>query len=242
MNEEFDKRIRELCAYAVNRGVARFTDFLSPSALKRAKTLAAAAKCDFCEWGGAEWAERKIMGFGSAVGDFPLVILRIAPKNPRFFAPLTHRDYLGAILGAGIKRDKVGDIFVSGDTAYAVVADTVANAVEKIDAVGGNSVKTERAETVPEETRPKSETRRIVASSMRADVIVSRVFSLSRLDAGAYIKNSRVALNGTLLAKDEKRLSVGDVVSVRGKGKFRLLAVEGNTKKDKILLLVEIFS
>ena len=58
-------------------------------------------------------------------GDYPFDILRISPLHAKYAEQLTHRDYLGTILGLGIERAKIGDILVDGTDAVVFVHRTL---------------------------------------------------------------------------------------------------------------------
>ena len=112
------KRLTELAekAYRENRYI--FTDFLNISQLSAYHEM----KKEFIQtgsslFGGCPECERCVVRFGSedTLGydqPFPIAVLKIAPVNPKFAEKLTHRDYLGSIIGLGLEREKIGDIII----------------------------------------------------------------------------------------------------------------------------------
>ena len=57
---------------------------------------------------------------------------------------LTHRDYLGSLLGLGIKREKTGDIIVRDDGADIVICEELAEFVSlNYDKAGRTSLSVE---------------------------------------------------------------------------------------------------
>ena len=158
LDDEKAKRIKELAARSRDRGIFTFTPFLSPSRLLEIPYLCDGVSYEL--WGGASWAERKMVRFGSEdeIGykaDFPAVILHVFPANKKFANKLSHRDFLGAILNLGIERDMVGDIFVSDSEAYIIICEDVLSLIlAELDSVGRTTVKTELVDSVPDGFAP----------------------------------------------------------------------------------------
>ena len=109
--KRFIDRINELALRAFERGVYVYSDFLNPT--EEAEVNAAGCPVPVTFYGGSVFCERKMAAFGDFgyEKNFPLSVLEITPKSEKFFKPVTHRDFLGALLGLGIERGKVGDIF-----------------------------------------------------------------------------------------------------------------------------------
>lgn len=81
--------------------------------------------------GGYDDAERALLLFlpdwldaADAEGQSPIRCLR---AQFRADEKLTHRDFLGSLMGMGIIREKLGDILVSPDSTDLIVLDTVAD-------------------------------------------------------------------------------------------------------------------
>jgi len=125
------------------RGVRTFSDFLDPlSARKFYEVLELDASCNVMSYGGAFGCERLMIGFYSeydsmSESDFPIRALEIVHNNDK----LSHRDFLGSILGAGISRDKLGDIFVFADRAIAFLEAEISEHVfNSLSSVGSTSI------------------------------------------------------------------------------------------------------
>ena len=121
--EQFIKRIQELCQNAYQRDIVTFSDFLDLNELHMVnhinyRELGVTLKT--C--GGYELAERQMAAFIPDAlffqQDYPISCIQIRPAAEKFAESLTHRDYLGAILNLGIERSKIGDILVDGKTAH----------------------------------------------------------------------------------------------------------------------------
>lgn len=245
MNEEekrWRNRFSELAKRAYDRGRYAFTDFLSPLELQY---LYAAEKelsyAGVTVWGGFEGAERQVARFGKCDYEeaFPVVALKILPVNARFAEELTHRDYLGALVNLGIERSTLGDIVSSGGEAYLYCLGRIAPFVEEnLTRVRHTGVRCVRTEGGLSEKRERtSET--LFLSSLRADCAVAAVYRLSRADAAAFFEAERVFVNGRLCARASRELSEGDGVTVRGRGRFTLAEVTGESRKGRLRCRIE---
>ncbi|MBE5732420.1 MAG: hypothetical protein E7353_05205 [Clostridiales bacterium] len=235
MNEEWIKRCNDLYARSFTRGIYTFSDFVEEDKI----ALIPLKKEQFTTWGGAEITTRKMIRFGNSeeLGyeqDFPLVVLRFAPLSKKFATPLSHRDYLGAILNLGIERSKIGDIFLRDNEGYAVCHEDVADLIcESVDRVGKTSVKVEKCKDVPSSFLPQKQERELVVSSIRCDVIICKAYNLSRDDALEIFRENRVRINGNATTNNSYLLKIGDIISVRGFGKFEFLGEVGVSGKGK---------
>lgn len=151
---------------------------------------------------------------------------------------LEHRDYLGAFVGLGIKREMMGDILVQEQGADIVVCKDILGVVlEQYKTVGRSSVTLEEkalSEIVfSEEER---ETKRLTVASNRLDNILSGCFQSSRSEAQAWIQKGIVYVNYVEKYKNEFPLQAGDIVVVRGEGKIKLEEFGALTKKEKLPL------
>ncbi len=139
------KRIKELESRSFERGVFTFSDFLSPTSI--CEVTAVLKTGEYTLFGGVDYAERKMIRFGSTddLGyeePFPIIVLKITLQGGKFASPITHRDVLGAVLNLGIERQKLGDIFVNGTFCYVIADKTVAKLIVKeLISIGRNRVK-----------------------------------------------------------------------------------------------------
>ena len=243
--DNFSNRIKELSKRSNIRGIYTYSDFLSPSEQAEVESLCRGEYFEF--FGGAEFAERKIVRFGDPneivyEEDLPICVIEITVTNAKFTSPLTHRDYLGAILNLGIERDKLGDIFISSDSAYVVADKNIAEfLIDNLERVGHSPVKTSIALSIPNSLAPKIEEKDVVVQTNRVDAIISRVYNLSREIGSGLIADGRVSICGAVCSNSSKELKDGDVVSVRGFGKFVFLGEGGTSKKGKTYAHVGIY-
>ncbi|WP_282943376.1 YlmH/Sll1252 family protein [Paenibacillus sp. RC67] len=148
---------------------------------------------------------------------------------------LDHSDYMGSILALGIKRDKIGDIHVSDSGCHFLVADEVADYMRlNLQQVHRVHVQTE---LLPLEQLKAAQTKLeevgLSVASLRLDGIVSDVYHLSRAKILIPIKAGRCKVNWKQEEDPSKQLKAGDVISLQGFGRFKVLEVEGLTKKGR---------
>lgn len=245
MADDFENRITELYERSLSRGIFTFTDFLSPSKQAEAERIAGRNNVKF--FGGSENCERVMVRFGSEEEfgydeEFPIKIIKIMVTAGKFATEISHRDVLGAVLNLGIDRSKTGDIVVGKNEAYIFVADTIAEfIVSEVKSVSRNPAKAEIVGELPEDMRPKTEEREISVASNRADAVISRLYGMSREESLTKFKSGFVAINGKTCEKNEKTLCEGDVVTIRGNGKFVFIGEGGTSKKGKLYVKLKVY-
>lgn len=134
---------------------------------------------------------------------------------------LSHRDFLGALMGLGIKRESVGDILTADGYAVVFVKNEIKNyVISQIQKIGsvGVSVSLWDGTTLPMHNQFYDVN--CTVSSARLDNIVSAVVSLSRDKAATAIKQGLVFINSMVIENVSHIVKEGDKISVRGKGKF----------------------
>lgn len=235
--------VRDLKRRSFSRGITVYTDFLSPGDVDIA--VSESPEVSSFAYGGAAFAERKVVRFGGFsetedVTDFPIRIAKIETRGEKFAPELTHRDYLGALLSLGIEREAVGDIFVSGKTAYAAVLSGIADFIsEQLTFVGRARVEVSFVPSVPESFAPKMQEVRFSVSSLRLDAVLARLYGLSREDAGKLVEGMCVSCRGRVILKTSYVPKEGEVFAVRGYGKFVFGSVVGETRKGKLSVTAE---
>ena len=202
LSEERKNRIKELIERSEGRGIYTYSDFLSPTSIAEIRDYFKGAR--ITENGGANFAERRMLRFGSEEEisyreDFPISLLKITLTGGKFATAITHRDVLGAVINLGIERQKLGDIFVNGNTSYVVAHKTVAPlALSELNSIGRNKVTVEEIDALPDELAPKKEEKQFSLSSNRIDGIICKVFNLSREEGTNLCRNGVVAVNGKI--------------------------------------------
>ena len=171
--------------------------------------------------------------------DFQLAFFTI--NYPTKFIQLKHPDVLGALLSIGIDRSKFGDIRIDGESIQFAVAKEVQDYVTvQLTSIGKSKV---RVEPLTEndlliEVQEQWIEKNYTVSSMRLDVILATVLNLARQKSQALIKSGRVKVNWTMREETSFEVQEGDILSIRGFGRIKIILTEGRTKKDKIRLQI----
>ncbi len=240
--EQVKKRLAELSRRAQKRGEAAASDFLTPAEQAELTRLGlepyvfdggwegAERRCAvFLPWEGCEWESR-------------VVCLEIAPANVRFAEELTHRDYLGALMALGIRREAMGDILVRGKTAWLFCLDTVAEYVSaQLGEVRRTTVRVKTADPAAvEPPEPPKETV-VNVSSPRLDALVAAVYRLSRAESQRLFERELVLVNSLPARGPGAEAKKDDIISVRGHGRFQYLGGAGETRKGRLKARVRVY-
>ena len=240
------KRFLELAKKSYNSGIYTFTDFLGlgeQSAFHEIERELVGIP--YSAFGGVDGAERVIVRFGSEElcgydMPYPISIVICEPLSDKFAEKLSHRDFLGAILNLGIERSVLGDIAIVDNRAYIFVKDNMADFVaEGLTRVRKTSVKCRIVDSAPEGGLYNTKTIKIQAVGERIDALVAKVFSISRDDSATLFSRGLVFISGRCCESVSQRLKEGDLVSVRGYGRFIYRGIEGHTKKGKLNIIIE---
>lgn len=223
------------------------TDFCDPSRQALADKALGWLNDPESQWrGGYDGAERRRLliypeYLDSAGLDDGVVLLEVTGNFK--FQRVTHRDFLGALLSLGIKREKLGDIIVTeaGCQVFADsgVKDYIAWNLNKIHRVSVQVREVSRDELV----LPEREARvvRATVSSLRLDAVVSAGFGVSRSKMTREIAAEKVRLNWLVSNDSASPVKVGDVISVRGQGRLEVSEVSGTTKKGRIGIVLKCY-
>ena len=152
---------------------------------------------------------------------------------------LSHRDFLGCLLGTGISKESIGDILVGDGLCVVFLKDKIAGFVEnEINMVGSTRVSVKREIPLVLPAAFSLSPVEVLISSNRLDCIVSAVTRVSRSEAVSYINNAYASVNFTPCLKITKQLDKGDILSLRGFGRYIFESEIGRTKKDRIKILL----
>lgn len=228
-----------------------FSDFLAPEQVQEALSMPVVRNAPYLLWGGVDSCERKLFCFGNAETTgceptFPIALIRVQPAMEKFAQQLSHRDFLGAVMNLGVKRQVVGDIFVSGNSAYIFFKEQIASfIIENLVKVKNTQVKCElldinSAEGL-EELMPKTQNAVYSSASERLDGIIAAVYKLSRGAAVELIKGGLVQINHRFSCDTAAVLKAGDLISVRGKGRFIYRGCLGQSKKGRLRIAAEMY-
>lgn len=244
----FVDRAWEWVERAAERHETKRTDFLDPRQAHILFTLAnRSSDAQVVLSGGGTQAERQRAIIAPDYKpledeDMGIVVLDISSDDRRI-SELDHGDYLGALLGLGIKRDKIGDLHVSEEGCHVLIAEEIG------DFLIGHMKQAHRID-VNVSVRPLSALREVKSAleeqtlsvaSMRLDGVASDVFRLSRTKIIAPIKAGRCRVSWKPVEDPSFQLKAGDVVSMKGFGRFKVLEVEGVSKSGRIRVRVGKF-
>ncbi len=217
------------------------TSFLDP---REVAILASIVQRDpnlvFLTDGGYEQAERKRALIAPdyyvenpGLFNFNISFLRLESAEVK---GLEHRDVLGAVLGLGIKRNKLGDIIPHNKGSDMIVASELEDYLYfNIGQVGRHRVSIRKI-TRPELALPKQNIKIRTASvaSMRVDAVLAEGYRVSRTKASSLIKNGKCKVNWKLVDRPDYLVAPGDLISLRGFGRMVVEGIEGHSKKGRI--------
>ena len=236
-------RVLDKAEYTRLRNVPAHSQFLTDGEQILAQKALTAAKVDRYEfWGGYAGAERKICVFlpdwAEEMDEEPLAAVEVtAPQG----AKLSHRDYLGAMMGLGLTRDVAGDLLVAENRCQVVcLKSALPILLTQWAEVGKWSVHVREIsldEIEPGEDDVKI--RRETFQSLRFDAVAAAGFGLSRAKAASLISGGRILLNHLPCTKPDRILEEGDSLSGKGLGKCVLARVTGESRKGRIMVEME---
>lgn len=243
----FQNRINDLKSMAFQRDIVTFTDFLDLHQLHMIKNLRDDLPGVTTEtFGGYEGAERQMAAFipdALSYGwEYPMRCLKVTKEAGRAPESLDHRDYLGALVHLGVERSVLGDILLLDEAACFFCVDTMAGFfVQELVKIRHTPVRTEiwpHTEKIPE---PVKKPVQGTVSSIRLDAILAIAFGGSRTKLTPLIQGGKVFVNASPVTRSGHVLKEGDIVSVRGKGKFCFRQILSRTKKGRYGILLEIY-
>lgn len=230
---------------AAETGRPQCTDFLDPSLQRVAeRVLHQYKQLKSISWGGYLGAERvRVMIFPAAAqyrtADVPLSALEIEVAGD---AGLSHRDYLGAVLGTGLKREKIGDILLVGQGKAQLVAvpEVIPVLLASLSRVGSYDVKVREIDTADlTPAPPRQREIKATVASLRIDAVASAGFGLSRSKLAAAVKAGHLKLNWQSVKSPATEVKAGDVISFAGRGRVELAAVTGESRKGRLQILLK---
>lgn len=237
----FRKRLLDLAEQSYRNSQYTFTSFLTPGEQDVFYQMQNELKGVECTlFGGVEGCERQMLRFGGvdSLGydmEFPVCCIEIRPTLAKFSDKLTHRDYLGALMNLGISRNTIGDIMQREHCAYLFCADKIADfVIENLTKIKHTSIKCQRLEAMPEAVKPQKESVNLVVTSTRMDVIVAKLYHMSRSQSLNLFREKKIFVNGRQMENNSGVLKEQDVVSVRGYGKFIYEGCSHETRKGNL--------
>ena len=238
-------RFNDLASRSYERGIYTYSEFLTMAEQSELKKMHLSVKMTF--YGGYENAERNIAVFGDEAElgyecFYPVCFIKIEPLQMKFADKLTHRDFLGSLMGLGIRREMLGDIIINENVAVLVCLDSVADfIINQLEKVKHTSVKCSVSEYIPTDVLPELRYEELIVSSERLDVLVSAVYNLSRNESQRRIESETVFCDGMIISNSSFVPKKGTLISVRGLGRFIFDGVLRQTKKGRYTVAVRIY-
>lgn len=173
----------------------------------------------------------------------PLALIEV--EKDRFSPALSHRDYLGALMALGIKRDVTGDISVSENGCRIAVLSHMADFIcENLEKAGRGSLKAKiiSPSEILQNEKPLGVADSFTVSSLRLDSVVKNAFSVSRNDACKAIESGLVYVNDCECLKSDKKIADGDKIVFRRKGRIIIGDCSAISKKGRIIVNIRKFT
>lgn len=248
-------KILDKIELADKNNVTENTDFLNLNEQFLAKKILNKVKRKGIFYGCFEEAERKMLFLIPKKNENNLENLKINYNNyigviriklsSKIQEKYIHRNYLGALMKLGLKREKIGDILVDNEGADIIACEEIIKflklnlqTLKRFNDCDVQEVEIENIKKVV--IIPKYKI--IQVSSMRLDNIISELVNTSRNKANQIILEQRVFLNYVCETKNTRQIKEKDVIAIRGKGRFKIDEIIGNTKKGKLNIKIEYFS
>ncbi len=239
------KRFIELAERAYSKNIYTFTEFLSPAEQNLLRFSVKGVPYHFD--GGYENAEKAVAVFGSEElsgyeESAPICYIKIEPCSMKFSGELAHRDFLGSLMSLGIRRSTLGDLIVSDNVAYAPCLDNIADYIcENLVEIKHTNVRCSKIEHIPEESLPKPVESEFVVASERLDSVISSIYKISRSESKGLCEHEKVLIGGVPMLNASYTPKDGDIISVRGHGKFIYCGIKLETKKGRLRCTAKIY-
>ena len=142
----------------------------------------------------------------------------------------------------GLEREKIGDIITNSQGAEIIVKNEIFNfLIQNLSSLSRFEKAEIEEKSIEELTKKEVEKQEITAiiASLRLDNIVAVLAKTSRSKADDILKQERVFVNFSLETKSSKQINEGDIITIRGKGRFEFKEIKGNTKKGRFVVKME---
>lgn len=237
-------QIKELAERSLRDGEPKWTGFLEPPVLEQLQAVLSWVNgVRFRAYGGYKNAEHKRLViypdyYLEETIQPALAYLAIVPEDPDI--RLTHRDYLGAITGLGIKREKIGDLLVTNSACQLILVPELSSFViselKKVNTSAVTITEIDSEQLNAPDLREK--VIKTTVASLRLDSIAAAGFGESRAKMAREIKALRLKVNWKAVDAPDYALNPGDVISIRGRGRVIFREMTGRSKKGRIGVLL----
>ena len=238
---------------AENKNKITYTDFLDEYTKTLLVKVLNQMKKEYRVFGGFDNAERNVIIFYPSKMKFlfdeckfdyntifSVIRITVTSEEKNY----NHRVFLGGLIKLGIKREKIGDILVNDSGAdiiilkelekflYSNITSLKSFSKSEIELINLQNL------TVKE---PEYEEIKIVVPSLRLDNIVAELSKTSRNKTNEIILAERVFVNGECITKNTKIMHEKDRITIRGKGRFIIEEIQGETRNGRIKIKIKYF-
>lgn len=224
-----------------------YTDFLNISQISIIKKFLKEENIEnYVFFGGKEDADRSILIF------YPEKILskQMLEKNYEKILNIIriklpngikyeHREILSGVMKLGIKREKFGDIIITDNGADIIslleTSKILIDGLNELTRFRKSEITIDNINDL-KNIKTEFEEVKFIVTSIRLDNFVSEIAKTSRANASEIIKSGKVFINSLVEFKDSKKINKGDIITVRGCGKFIFEDIERTTKSGRLLI------
>ena len=242
-NKEIARRVIDLCEIVAKTRSIQCTDFYNPFEVKELSSLINTYDTiSFSLIGNEDSESKAILIYPDYMNEINAAdfvsLIRIDKKD----YDIAHKDVLGSLLSLGIKREKVGDIIINDEAIYFYIRNEILDYVLlNLEKIKNHGVELEVIDLeTPLAREIDYEEKLVTCASARLDLVLANVYNLSRSDAKNAIEAGLVKINYKVTYKISETLDVGDMVSMRRRGRFIVGDYLGLSKKDKLKLVIKI--
>lgn len=214
-------------------------EFYTPDLWKAIINLQSKFDTNIYAGGIFEECERRMLAFSNtSVSSYPIKLLKITNKSK--FQNLEHRDYLGAVMGLGIRREKFGDLIINNDVCYGPFSEDIYEYIlSNLNYIGRCPCSIEIVEESNYKyIRTNTEEMYIITTSLRLDSVVSSLCNISRTKAVSMINSGKVLADYKNTYEKDKIIEMNTVITIGGYGKFKVIEQIGATQKGRLKLYV----
>lgn len=240
-NHEFTKRIKDIIANVTYTDKIKYLEFLNETEYEILQAMAAKnSEINLVSSGGFIKASRNRVVIAPQYIPPTNIDAKVTVFNIEVIANanITHSQILGSLMALNISRSIIGDITVTEtDAMFAACKEFEEFLFENFTKVGRHDIRLAIIDGVIK-NESLTEEIEVIVSSMRLDVIVKALTNSSRKKAEDYLDAGFVRHNHNVEKKVSKQCRVGDILSIRKHGRFKIIDNNKTTKSGKIVLVV----
>lgn len=248
MNEDLllRRKLLDTANKAYQQNIYTYTNFLSISELDIYYQLLPELSFIHSEvFGGNPSCERQVICFGNSEdfgyeASYPIDCISVSPLLRKFADELSHRDFLGAVLNLGIERSLIGDIIIRENTGCIFCISHIAPYIaDNLTKIKHTNVKCEITAPSTDNFTPELSAVEIICASPRIDAVTAGITKLSRSRAVQLFREKKVFINGRIMENNSYSLKPGDIIVIRGYGKYIYDGCGNETRKGRVYIRLQ---